>query len=111
MLSPKLVERLGVEHARPQIGDGGIQFFGRLVKALHEARRAARDLLKVERRLAFHVGVVGQHRQRVGGRDHGNILVAEKAGLLDDKPRVVVNRIILVDLQSDGDVVAARQSS
>ena len=48
-------ERLRVEHLRPQIGDRGIQFFGRLVKALDETRRAARDLLKVERRLAFHV--------------------------------------------------------
>ena len=55
----------------------------------HQARRAARDLLQVERSLTFHRVTVRKFPDLFGGmfrRDHGNILVAKKPRLLDDEP-------------------------
>ncbi len=49
---PKLASVCALSTCCAQIRHRGIQFFGRFVNALDEARRAARHFLQVERRLA-----------------------------------------------------------
>jgi len=97
----KIGERLFVQHDAPQIRDRLIEFFGGIVNALDEPGGRARDFLQIKRLLAVDLVATGQQPILVFGRDDGDILVTEKAGLFDDETRVAVDFAPLVNIQEN----------
>ncbi len=65
----KIGERVHVQYHPAQVRDGRVQFLRGLVNALDKSGGGARDLLKVERRLAVHLVAVCQRRLLVAHRN------------------------------------------
>ncbi len=91
MVMERLVSVCSFSTTRRTSVIGVVQFFGGVVNAVDETGGGAGDFLQVERLLAIHVVAVRQQSALVARRDDRDILVAQKAGLFDDEPGVVVN--------------------
>ena len=109
MVSAKLVNVCSIQHQAAHIGDGGIELFRRFINPLDETGGGAGGFLQIERRFALHVCAVGPERQLIFRGNDRDVLVAEKAGLLNDEPRVVVNLVCFVNSQQNGHAFAIRR--
>jgi hypothetical protein len=85
MASAEAGERLRVQDLRAQIGHGRVQFFRRVINALDEAAAPRATSCRLNGASQNTSALLVKQRQGVGRRVDGDILVAEKSGLLDDE--------------------------